>query len=464
MNDHATQTEISNLNLSIALIQVVNPSSISAMNKDLNGGFGTKDHYGKSLASRILMFLKKKGVRLPIISLAHLQAIFKERGCSVKYYEGSSPVKDEKFDLILVYGSIVDYSNEIKQARDLKKQFPDAKVGFIGPFPSVHPDIFCGADFVLTGEPEAFFMNEFKNTDELNGIVRIRSIVDMDALPSPDFDGFPISKYSYKPLINKTPFLVLQGSKGCPYSCRFYCVYGEVQGPKIRQRSAKKIADDIQILQKKYSIKGVQFRDPLFGVTKNFIDEFTGELKQRNIKLTWGIETRLDLLNEENLTAMYNVGLRNINVGIETSDDAIAKINKRLLVKESHQSKIVAFCKKKGINVSAFYILGLEGDTEKTMMDTLNYAISLNTYTAKFTISTPYPGTGYYTQLSKEGRLLTQDYELYDQYTLVYKQDHLTPMEIDEFMSKAYKKYYFRLSYIWMFLKWQIRNLYLRAA
>jgi radical SAM superfamily enzyme YgiQ (UPF0313 family) len=405
------QVKIGSRRLKIALIHVVNPASISAMNKDLNGGFGTKDHYGKSVTSKLLMRVKKKGIRLPIIGLAFLQAIFKERGSEVRYYEDNLPEENEVFDLILVYGSIVDYTNENKQAEKLKKLFPTAKVGFIGPFPSLHPELFSTVDFVLVGEPEAFFMNEFESLDQLTGVVKIRSLANMEALPSPDYDGFPISKYSYSPLINKKPFVVLQASKGCPYSCRFYCVYGEVQGAKIRQRSAKKVADDIELLQRKYSIKGIQFRDPLFGVTKNFISEFVNELKRRNIKITWGIETRLDLLNEDNLTEMYNVGLRNINVGIETSDTTIARINKRLLVKESHQSRLVAFCKKKGINVSAFYILGLEGDTLQTMNDTLRYAIQLNTHTAKFTISTPYPGTGYYEQLNKEHRLLTANFE-----------------------------------------------------
>ena len=454
------QVKSGSLKLKIALIHVVNAASISAMNKDLNGGFGTKDHYGKSLTSKLLMRVKKKGIRLPIIGLAFLQAIFKEGGNEVRYYEDNLPGENEIFDLVLVYGSIVDYTNENKQAEKLKRQFSNAKVGFIGPFPSLHPELFSTVDFVLVGEPEAFFMNEFESLDQLAGVVKVRSLADMESLPSPDYDGFPISKYSYSPLINKKPFVVLQASKGCPYSCRFYCVYGEVQGAKIRQRPAKKVADDIEVLQNKYSIKGIQFRDPLFGVTKNFISEFVEELKQRNIKITWGIETRLDLLNEDNLTEMYDAGLRNINVGIETSDTTIAKINKRLLVKESHQSRIVAFCKKKGINVSAFYILGLEGDTEQTMNDTLRYAIKLNTHTAKFTISTPYPGTGYYDQLSKEDRLLTDNFESYDQYTLVYKQAHLNPIQLDNFMDAAYRKYYFRLSYMWLFLKWQVRNLY----
>ena len=47
------------------------------------------------------------------------------------------------------------------------------------------------------------------------------------------------------------------------------------------------------------------------------------------------METRLDLLDEDNLQQMFAVGLRNINVGIETPNSAIAKINKRPLVEKS---------------------------------------------------------------------------------------------------------------------------------
>ena len=451
------------MNLSIALVQVINSTGRSAMNKDLNGGFGTKDHYGSSLTSKLLMWIKKKGVRLPIISLAHLQAILKEKGNKVRYYEGFWPGKDEIPDLVLIYGSIVDYINENAQAKELQKIFPKAKIGFVGPFPSQQPELFLSVDFVIRGEPEAFFINEFQGLHQLKGVVNVSSLLDMDALPCPDFDGFPTSDYNYRPLINKTPFVTLLSSKGCPYSCRFYCVYGEVQGAKIRQRPAKKVVDDIEMLQKKYNIKGIQFRDPVFGLKKNFISEFVNELASRKTQITWGIETRLDLLNEENLTMMFDTGLRNINVGIETSNASIAKNNKRLLVEEGHQNRIVKFCSDKGINVSPFYILALEGDTQETMENTLRYAIQLNTLTARFSVSTPYPGTGYYSQLKKDDRLLTSNFEKFDQFSLVYKQYNLNPKQVDLFLEKAYRKYYFRLSYLARLSKGLLKGKFFKA-
>ena len=205
----------------------------------------------------------------------------------------------------------------------------------------------------------------------------------------------------------------------------------------------------------------MQFRDPLFGVKKGLIEEFSAELKSRKVKLEWGMETRLDLLNEDNLSMMFDVGLRLINVGVETKDPFVAKQNKRKLVNEHHQERIVDYCRKKGIKVSAFYILGLESDTEETIKETIEYAISLNTFLARFSISTPYPGTAFFDDLNMAGRILTHEYEEYTQFNLVYEHQNLTPAQAKRLLEYAYRRYYIRPLFFIELLKWKIRELWL---
>ncbi|MBS3142265.1 radical SAM protein [Candidatus Woesearchaeota archaeon] len=443
--------------LKISLVQVINPNVKGAMNKDLNGGFGTADDYGTTITSKILQRIKGKWVRLPVISFAFLQTILREKGHTVTYYEESLP--EQPSDLILLYGSIVDYKYENEVGQKLKMKFPEATVGFFGPFVSVRPDLFGGCDFVLIGEPEPFFMHDFTSLDQLKGNVLVKSATTIEDLPTPSYDGFPLHRYGYSPANNKRPFLVLLASKGCPYSCRYYCVYGEYQGAKIRQRSPKKVVDDIVSLQQKHNIKGVQFRDPVFGLNRNFIPEFCDEIMKRHVKIQWGMETRLDLLNEENLKMMYAAGLRNLNVGIETNDPEVAKQNKRLLVQQQHQEHIIRFCDKLGIKVSAFYIIGYDGDTVETVRNTIKYAVRLNTPLARFAVSTPYPGTRFYDQMEASGRLLTKDYTHYTQFHPVYRHENLSPEQITALLSEAYRKYYFRLGFVWNTLRWKIREL-----
>jgi len=442
--------------IEVAVINIVNKRKKFAMNKDLNGGFGTADSYSNSIYEKIISIIKRKSIKLPIISLAFLMGIFKHQNISAEYYEGKLPKKEP--NIILIYGSMIDYKNENFFYKLLKNKFKNASIGFIGPFPSTKPELFNKSDFIIIGDFEYFFLKKFKNKSQLKGKIIVKEKIDLNELPHPELEGFPIKDYSYFPAISKKPFFVLQSSRGCPYGCSYYCVYGKFQGSKIRVRSPKKVIEDIIYLKNKYNMKGFQFRDPTFGIVKNYIEEFCNEIKKHNLKIQWGIETRTDLLNEKRIKLMFDVGLKNINLGIESINPEIAKQNKRRLTEMQYQESLFKYCEKLGVKVSAFYLFGYEGDTKKSIESTLNYAKRINTFLARFAVCTPYPGTKFFDDLEKQKRILTHNYEKYTQFNLVFKHENLNNKEIQKMLSKAYKQYYFRPAYILKMLKWKIRG------
>ena len=181
--------------------------------------------------------------------------------------------------------------------------------------------------------------------------------------------------------------------------------------------------------------------------------EFCNGLLNKKIKIKFGIETRLDLLDKEILLLMFKAGLRNINVGIETVEEDIAKLNKRKLIAVNHQEEIIKFCKKIGIKISAFYIFGLQGDTEESIKKTIDYAIKLNTNIAQFTISCPYPGTQYYETLKSKNLIIEDDFEKFDSSHIVFKHENITPEQLLKLREYAFRKYYFRPSYLVNFLR-----------
>lgn len=445
--------------IKIAVVNVVNKTKKAAMNKDLNGGFGTSDIYSNSVHEKVLMLIKRKYFNLPIISLAFLMGIFKQKNIPAKFYEGELP--DAEPEIILIYGSIVDYRNENSVCKLLKNRFRNAAIGFIGPFPSVKPELFGSGDFVIIGDFEYFFLKEFRDKHQLNGRVIVKEKVILDELPPPELEGFPIKKYSYYPAITKRPFFTLQSSRGCPYSCSYYCAYAKLQGSKVTIRSPKNVFEDMAYLRNKHNIQGFQFRDPTFGIKEGYVEELCNEIKRHNFKVQWGIETRLDLLNKYKIKTMFDAGMRYINVGIETIDSEIAEKNKRSLIDEKRQEELIKYCEKIGVKISPFYLFGYEGDTKKSMESTLKYAKKLNTFLVRFAICTPYPGTDFFENLEKQGRILTYDYEKYNQFNPVIKHQNLSSKDIQNMLSRAYKEYYFRLGYIWRLLKWKIREFWL---
>jgi len=147
---------------------------------------------------------------------------------------------------------------------------------------------------------------------------------------------------------------------------------------------------------------------------------------------------------------MYQAGLRHINIGVESASHDVLKKSSRLPIEVAHQNKIIEFCHKNGISIAAFYIIGMEGDTEKSVLRTIDYAKKLNTLVAQFTISTPYPGTAFFEKLKSEGKINTFDWEQYDGYSPVLKHETLSAKKMLSLKEKAFVSYYFRPAYLLM--------------
>ena len=63
---------------------------------------------------------------------------------------------------------------------------------------------------------------------------------------------------------------------------------------------------------------------------------------------------------------------------------------------------------------------------------------------ARYAVCTPYPGTGFYDFLKKEGRINEDNLDKYNQQELVYDHAYLNQKKIKKLIQKAYIKYYFR--------------------
>lgn len=417
------------------------------INKDLAGGMGTGTWVGDSFLARVFERVKKANVVLPELALAYVLAIFKKAGWEAKVVEGEN-VDDfsEKADLILVPVSIVDCAHEREAIIQLKEK--GYYIGVYGTFASAVPEFFSGcADFVIKGEPEAGIL-KIINDGLPKGIVVVSPVEDLDSLPYPDWDQFPVKKYSYSPALNKKPVLLMLSSRGCPYSCAFYCPYPINSGRKYRMRSVKNVVDEMEFLKKRYSVKAIDFRDPIFTLDRQRTADLCNEIIKRELGLVWSCETRTDCLDKELLVLMKRAGLHHINIGVESFSEDVLKNSKRLPIAAKKQEEIISFCHKNKITVAAFYIIGMENDTENIVRQTIDYAKKLNTLVAQFTISTPFPGTMFFEQMKKEGRIESFDWKDYDTYNPVFRHKFLSPEDMLKLKEQAFVGYYFRPKYL----------------
>ena len=115
-------------------------------------------------------------------------------------------------------------------------------------------------------------------------------------MPSPGV-GPARSRSGYAlPLVNQ-PYVIVETSRGCPYSCDF-CVAPIHQGHKFRERSAKALVDEIE---RSYRELGVEFfylwGDTVTLNVKSFT-AFCDELIARKLPIQWFGNARADNLTD----------------------------------------------------------------------------------------------------------------------------------------------------------------------
>lgn len=447
----------------VLILDMVN-SSHGVVNKDVNGGLGTRTQIGNSWRAKILERAKKKGIVLPLIEFAYLAALLRDQGHQVSYkvldtrsQNLENIVKDTVCDCIIFHPSLVSFKDEIKIAHRIKELFPKIELGAIGPFATTFPDQLTESfDWIVAGECDSFFSeNKLDRLDKINRTNQY--IQDLDKLPFPNWKVFSEHNYSYRPILKRTPFYTMQASRGCPMSCKYYCPYPAFQGDKWRTRSIPSLIEEISYLHKDFSAKSILFRDPFFSINKKRSFEFGEALIRSGLEIQWACETRIDSLDKTLIDVLHRSGLRAINVGIESEDDNILKANKRKGIIKSHQNEIIDYCYKKGIKLNAFFILGLQGDTFESINKTIKYACSQKLFSAQFTINTPLPGTQFYSDSKAE--INDDNLEHFDNNTLVFNHPNFTPEEINHVKEKAFLKYYFRPQFLLEQIRWNfLRN------
>jgi anaerobic magnesium-protoporphyrin IX monomethyl ester cyclase len=217
------------------------------------------------------------------------------------------------------------------------------------------------------------------------------------------------------------------------------------------------VADEMAYLERTFGARSVLFRDPVFSLDKKRAAELAEAVSARRLGIEWACETHLARLDEELVDLMAAAGCRGINVGIESVDPNVLKSVKRYSDDFSHQEAIIRYCETKGIRIGAFYIFGNPEDTKETIRATIAYAQALETSYAQFTLNTPYVGTAYYEVMRP--KLIETQWERYDIYTPTFEHAHLTKEELLELKEEAYRRYYFRPSWISRHLMHAARSL-----
>ena len=92
--------------------------------------------------------------------------------------------------------------------------------------------------------------------------------------------------------------------------------------------------------------------------------------------------------------------------------------------------------------VNGSFVFGMDEHDESVFPRTVEWAIAHGIETATFHVLTPYPGTALHARMRAAGRLLHEDWDLYDTRHTVFRPARLTPEQLERGYWKAYRDFY----------------------
>jgi anaerobic magnesium-protoporphyrin IX monomethyl ester cyclase len=223
-------------------------------------------------------------------------------------------------------------------------------------------------------------------------------IADLDEMPMPKHELLPLEKYRM-PMI-KGPFTFVVTSRGCPAGCT-YCIKHVSYQYSTRLRSPKLLMEELWGL-KEQGINNIHMYADLFTVNREQVMELCERMIEEEIGIRWTCNSRVDYVDEEMLRQMGRAGNWLISWGIESGNEQILKHARKGAYPDKAE-RALRWAKGAGIKNWGYFIIGLPGETEETIRETIEFAKKLPLDIALFHVAAPYPGTPFFFEVVKEG-------------------------------------------------------------
>ncbi len=220
----------------------------------------------------------------------------------------------------------------------------------------------------------------------------------LDDLPNPLHHLLPWEKYRM-PLIHG-PFTFIVTSRGCPAGCT-YCIKHVSYNYAVRLRSPQHIMEELVIL-KQMGLSNIHMYADLFTVNREQVVELCRLMIQEKLDLKWTCNSRVDYVDEEMLRLMGQAGNWLISWGIESGNEGILRHARKGAYPEKAERSL-RWAHQAGIKNWGYFIIGLPGETEETIRQTIDFAKRLPLDIALFHVAAPYPGTPFFFEVVQNG-------------------------------------------------------------
>ena len=212
---------------------------------------------------------------------------------------------------------------------------------------------------------------------------------------------------------------LVHASRGCRFNC-YPCAVSYLGGREFRPRPVDKVVEELS---------GID-NNRLFLVDNSLAQDTAWEMdlfrEMIPLKKSWcchPIEDKPEVLDLAAQAGAWYV----YQAVFDTSD----YIKERIKRYHDH-----------GIGVEGTILLGLDNHTEDFIKRLIDFLLEIELDLAEFTVLTPFPHTKAYTDLQKQNRILSHDWNEYSADKVVYQPKHMAPERLQELLDYAWSSFY----------------------
>jgi len=355
------------------------------------------------------------------------------------------------------------FASDVKAITALKDANPALKVGLIGAKAAVDAEGTLKAapvvDFAARNEFD-FTIKEVADGRDWKSILglsyrdangRIQHTLDRPILEN--MDDLPFVTPVYKRDLDitkyfggylKHPYLSFYTGRGCKSRCTF-CLWPQtVGGHRYRTRSVGHVIDEMKWAKAAFpEVKEFFFDDDTFTDDLLRAEAIARELGKLGV--TWSCNAKANV-PRATLKVLRDNGLRLLLVGYESGNQQILhNIKKGMRVDVA--KRFAKDCRELGIRIHGTFILGLPGETQETIKETIEFAKEVNPHTLQVSLAAPYPGTVLYKQALENGWLDDANGDLVNEdgrQIAPLNYPGLSHTEIFDSVDTFYRSFYFR--------------------
>ncbi len=374
-------------------------------------------------------------IQTPLTGLLTIATLLEKKGYEVQFYD--ELIKKPDYDrLDPDFLLISAMTATAKRAYEIADRFcrSDTTVVLGGLHPTFRPkEASKHADKVVKGEGEKVILSLLRDDYE-EDIIEGESVTNLDSIPLPD--------YSLVEGTSDNPDKIsICASRGCPYGCKFCSIHG-LFGPNVRTVSNEKV---IEHLLKFDGAKTICFDEPNFSADKERALSLLKMMREYSIepKRVW-VSVSLDVAEKEEILKLCSeVSDFNFTIGLESINKKAQNYyseEKRFSVEKMRSA--INTIQDYGIKIEGSFVFGSEHDEKDVFQNTLEFCQETEIEFPAFFPLTPYPGTPLREKLSRENRIFSDDWDLYDNLHTVFYPKNMTPYELQEGVISCYENYY----------------------